>query len=119
ALGDRHLIAYAKLHDAAASRTPSSQDLRSFLQRALPDFMVPRRVVVLDALPLNVNGKVDRHALPALPSRDAAAKPDRVAPRDDVELAMATLFAEVLELDEPGGVTDDFFDLGARPLLAG
>jgi thioesterase domain-containing protein/acyl carrier protein len=106
------------LHDAAASRTPSPQDLRAFLQRALPDFMVPRLVIVLDALPLNVNGKVDRHALPALPSRDAATDPDRVAPRDDVELAMATLFAEVLELDEPVGITDDFFDLGGHSLLA-
>ena len=78
--------------------------------------MVPSLFVFLDAIPLNVNGKVDRSALPApTVARDVAGS--LVAPRDPTEEMIAAIWAELLGLDEVG-VYDNFFELGGHSLLA-
>jgi amino acid adenylation domain-containing protein len=91
----------------------SLDELRGFLERQVPAYMVPQDWALLDALPLTPNGKVDRRALPA---------PDRrietmVAPRTPLEELMAEIWAEVLFLDRVG-IHDSFWDLGGHSLLA-
>ncbi len=90
--------------------------LREFVARYVPDYMVPAFVVVLDRLPLTPNGKVDRKALPA-PESTCLALQEYVAPRNDTEQALASIWAEVLGVDRVG-IHDDFFDLGGHSLLA-
>jgi amino acid adenylation domain-containing protein len=106
---DGRLVAFVSLREAAS--------LRDWLAERLPDFMIPSRWVFLDSLPLTPNGKVDRRALagldPGLEPEDTAA-----APRNPVEELLATLFAEVLGLENPPSARDDFFHLGGHSLLA-
>ena len=109
--GERRLIAYL----VAAADKVSIPALRARLRAALPDYMVPARFVVLDALPLNANGKLDRKALPDPDLTQAAA--DYVAPRDDTEQVLADMWADVLGVPQVG-VHDNFFDLGGHSLLA-
>ncbi|MEU9283129.1 condensation domain-containing protein, partial [Streptomyces sp. NPDC048341] len=89
-------------------------ELRAFVATRLPDYMVPSVVVVLDAFPLTVNGKIDRAALPE-PGR--VADGDR-APSTPAEEALRTLFTEVLDVEaDHVGVERSFFELGGDSLL--
>ncbi|HEX7980352.1 MAG TPA: amino acid adenylation domain-containing protein, partial [Gemmatimonadaceae bacterium] len=89
--------------------------MREWVAAQLPEYMVPSAVVLLDALPLTANGKVDRAALPA---PDAAAEEDAyVAPRTPVEQQLAAIWAEVLKRERVGA-TDNFIALGGHSLLA-
>ncbi|MDI4656771.1 non-ribosomal peptide synthetase [Xanthobacter autotrophicus] len=87
-------------------------ELRAYLRRKLPDYMLPTSFVLLDALPLSANGKVDRDALPSpdalLPVADAGA-----APSTDVEKTIAQVVEAVLQLPALG-LDSNFFDLGAN-----
>jgi len=88
--------------------------LRERLGRSLPDYMVPRAIVVLDALPLNANGKVDRRALPE-PDGLAGARAYE-APQGEVARTLAAIWSEVLQVPQVGQ-HDNFFDLGGHSLL--
>ena len=86
------------------------------LRGKLPAAMVPSVMIILDQLPLNPNGKVDRGALPAVSSVVGAAAGGADLPRDRVELELVRVWEELLE--RPVGVRDDFFSLGGHSLLA-
>ncbi|MBM4392195.1 MAG: amino acid adenylation domain-containing protein [Deltaproteobacteria bacterium] len=89
-------------------------NLRALAEARLPPFMVPAELLVVPALPLTPNGKTDTAALLALRGRSGAAA---VAPRDDVERALLSLFQAVLKRDDLG-VADAFFDSGGDSLRA-
>ncbi|PXX60942.1 amino acid adenylation domain-containing protein/thioester reductase-like protein [Nocardia tenerifensis] len=107
--GDR-LVGYVV---AAPGAVADPNVLRQSVSRSLPAYMVPSAVVVLDALPTNTSGKLDRAALP----QPVFASRDGVAPETELERAIAEAFAEVLGVS-PIGVTDDFFELGGSSLMA-
>jgi amino acid adenylation domain-containing protein len=110
--GDPRLVAYLVVR---AKEVPAPAELRSFLKKTLPEFMIPSTFVTLAALPLSPNGKTDRQALPQ-PDDDRPEK-EYVAPRDDVEIKLARLWEKVLNV-ESVGAQDDFFELGGHSLLA-
>jgi len=89
--------------------------LRKHLEKKLPDYMIPASFMVLDALPLTANGKVDRRALPV--PDETRSQQDFVAPSTPVEELLSRLWAEVLGI-ESAGMRDNFFSLGGHSLLA-
>ncbi|WP_169332727.1 non-ribosomal peptide synthetase, partial [Nocardia araoensis] len=97
----------------AVGATCEPDGLRAHVGGMLPEYMVPSSVVVIDAVPLTVNGKVDYRALPE-PVFDSAAY---VSPRTVVEESIADVFAEVLGTDRVG-VFDSFFELGGNSITA-
>jgi acyl carrier protein len=111
--GDKRLAAYVT---AKPGQTLSPHELRQFLKQRLPDAMVPSAYVVLDALPLTANGKVDRRALPVPEGLRQELEETYIAPRTEIERAIAAVWQEVLRIDK-AGVDDNFFDLGGHSLL--
>ncbi|MFD8699134.1 amino acid adenylation domain-containing protein [Kitasatospora purpeofusca] len=113
--GDTRLVGYcAVTAEALDGRPELSAELKEFAAATLPGYMVPSVVVVLPALPLNANGKVDRRALPA---PELGTDPAGRAPRDERERALCALFGEILGIEDIT-VDDDFFALGGHSLLA-
>ena len=104
--GDKRLVGYV-------TGTADPATARAVLAEKLPAYMVPAAVVVLDVLPLTVNGKLDKRALPAPEYQDV----DRYRPpADAAEESLAGIYAQVLGLERVG-VDDSFFDLGGNSLL--
>jgi amino acid adenylation domain-containing protein len=109
--GDKRLVAYV----ACGRDEVSPDELRAHLRTTLPDYMVPAAFVLLDALPVTPNGKVDRAALPA-PEGGRQVGIAFVAPTGELEGRIATIWQEVLRLERVG-VDDNFFDLGGNSML--
>ena len=91
--------------------------LRSYLGTSLPDYMVPAVFVLMESLPLNTSGKIDRRALPVPEESEVGRQASYVAPRSEIEKRLAQIWCDVLGLDRVG-IHDDFFALGGHSLLA-
>jgi amino acid adenylation domain-containing protein len=113
-LGQKQLVAYVV---AAQNDTALVPELRSFLKEKLPHYMVPALFVLLDALPLTENGKVNRRALPAPGPARSQPEDTYLAPQIPLEQTLAEIWAAVLRVDRVG-VRDNFFELGGHSLLA-
>lgn len=94
-----------------------TQYIYGYLKELLPHYMVPSDFMLLESLPLTPNDKVDRLALPALFQAQRKITSNFVAPRDTLELKLAEIWEEVLDV-HPVGVKDNFFELGGYSLLA-
>ncbi|HEX6289370.1 MAG TPA: amino acid adenylation domain-containing protein, partial [Herpetosiphonaceae bacterium] len=120
---DRRLVGYVveqrtANNEQAENLEPGtwSAELRTFLAERLPDYMIPAAFVVLDALPKTPNGKIDRKALPA-PERQATLDERFVAPSNAIEELLASIWADLLDVERVG-TRDNFFELGGHSLLA-
>jgi amino acid adenylation domain-containing protein len=111
--GVTRLVAYV----VAGKRKPMFHELRHFLKRRLPEYMLPARYVELESLPRTANGKVDRRALPPPAPDRPQLEGDFVAPRNPLEEKLAEIWERLLGV-HPVGATDDFFELGGYSLLA-
>jgi hypothetical protein len=109
--GDRRLVAYVVGPEAQAS------ELREYAQQGLPIYMVPSAFVLLDALPLTTNGKIDRAELPAPDGERPQWGGEYIAPRTALEEVLEGVWAELLSVDRVG-IHDNFFALGGHSLLA-
>ncbi|HEY0738799.1 MAG TPA: amino acid adenylation domain-containing protein [Herpetosiphonaceae bacterium] len=132
ARGEKRIVAYVVKNleprtknlgvEEDGSRTPGGHPvlgspLRAFLAQRLPDYMIPSAFVFLDALPLTPSGKPDRQALP-VPSFERPAADEAVsAPRTPAEEIVASIWADVLQLERIG-IHDNFFERGGHSLLA-
>jgi amino acid adenylation domain-containing protein len=112
--GENRLVAYY-----TCSRQPAVTltQLRSFVSKDLPDYMIPWAFVLLDSMPVTPTGKIDRQALPDPGRSRPALDISLVAPRNSIETRLARIWAETLSIDQIG-VDDDFLLLGGHSLLA-
>ncbi len=110
--GERQLVAYVTARD----EPPVVSTLREFLERALPDYMIPAAFVTLPSLPLTLNGKLNRAALPAPGDQSRASAQYRPA-TSELEQALISIWEALLDVPRVG-VNDNFFSLGGHSLLA-
>jgi acyl-coenzyme A synthetase/AMP-(fatty) acid ligase len=113
AVGTQRLVAYIGGEGRAL---PSVAEIKIFLKKTLPDYMIPANLVVLESLPVLPNGKVDRHALPD-PEGVTDRETEFLAPRNLTEEIIASIWADVLQRERVS-LHDNFFDLGGHSLLA-
>lgn len=112
AVGERRLIAYI----VPSQNPPSAGELRHYLQKKLPDYMIPSAFVSLEALPLTPTGKVDRHAMPS-PKAAMLTQEKFVPPRTQAEKVVARTWSKLLNVEHIS-IHDNFFELGGHSLLA-
>ncbi|WP_051829830.1 non-ribosomal peptide synthetase [Streptomyces novaecaesareae] len=113
--GDRRLVAYVT--PAAPGAEVDLSALRRRAGERLPDYMLPSHTVVIDAVPLTANGKVDRRALPAPDAARPRTGQEYVAPATPVQQSIARVWEQVLGVERVGA-EDNFFELGGHSLLA-
>jgi len=114
ASGEKSLVAYLV---PSREQVPTASELRSYLTKKLPHYMVPAAVVLLEAMPKTPNGKVDKRALPVPKAADFAATQEYVAPSSELETQLTQIWETVLD-KKPVGIRDNFFELGGHSLLA-
>jgi amino acid adenylation domain-containing protein len=110
--GDKQLVAYV----VASGAAPAVHELRAYLSRKLPEYMIPPAFVFLEALPLTTSGKVNRLALPHPTSAQLVTRNEFLAPQTPTEEILAGIWTDVLNVADIG-VNDDFFGLGGHSLL--
>ncbi|MEG3918369.1 amino acid adenylation domain-containing protein [Microcoleus sp. T3_A4] len=123
--GDKRLVAYivanSELRAGHGDTTPTHSEfinhLRVFLKQKLPQYMIPSAFVLLEAMPLTPNGKIDRRSLKAPDTNTAEFESNFADPRTPDEQLIAEIWAEVLGLERVG-IHDNFFELGGHSLLA-
>jgi enterobactin synthetase component F len=113
AVGEKRIVAYATLDDGTPNEGTEASIL-AHIGRLVPDYMLPSTIVILEALPINANGKLDRKRLPAPVFVGGRGR----SPVTSTEKLVAMLFERVLQARGPLNVDDDFFDLGGHSLLA-
>jgi amino acid adenylation domain-containing protein len=112
--GDKRLVGYVlpeQGHEIQATH------LRSFLKEKLPEYMVPDAIVIMEAFPVTINGKVHRDMLPLPTQHDLSPKGPFVPARTPIEHMLANIWMEILNLDQVG-INDNFFELGGHSMLA-
>ncbi|MFC0514087.1 non-ribosomal peptide synthase/polyketide synthase [Mucilaginibacter angelicae] len=110
-LGAKRLAVYVVMDEAAYDK----QQLQQYLQERLPEYMVPRLWVRMENLPLTINGKIDRKALPEAEISELISK-TQVSPRNQTEEQLAEIWQELLGMDQIG-IYDNFFELGGDSIL--
>jgi amino acid adenylation domain-containing protein len=111
---DKRIIAYLVL---APGVTLSPSELRSLLLQSLPEYMIPAAFVLIEAMPITPNGKLDRKALPAPDMSAARMTHDIVRPETQTQTRLAALWEAVLNVKNVG-IHESFFDLGGHSILA-
>ncbi|MFU4438681.1 non-ribosomal peptide synthase/polyketide synthase [Pseudomonas aeruginosa] len=116
----QQLVGYVVPHDPALAEDVGAQAacrdaLRKALKERLPEYMLPAHLLFLACMPLTPNGKLDRKGLPK-PSADQQQR-DYQAPRSEVERQLATIWAEVLKLEQVG-LADNFFEIGGDSIIS-
>ncbi len=111
--GSKRLVGY---YVAEAGEEPRAETLRAHLRERLPEYMVPAALMSLEAIPLTANGKLDRKGLPA-PEAEAYARAQYEEPRGEVEVALAQIWQQLLNVERVGR-GDNFFELGGHSLMA-
>ncbi|WP_213156643.1 non-ribosomal peptide synthase/polyketide synthase [Pseudomonas aeruginosa] len=116
----QQLVGYVVPQDPALVEDAGAQAacrdaLRKALKERLPEYMLPAHLLFLACMPLTPNGKLDRKALPK-PSADQQQR-DYQAPRSEVERQLATIWAEVLKLEQVG-LADNFFEIGGDSIIS-
>ncbi|WP_136625305.1 thioester reductase domain-containing protein [Dictyobacter kobayashii] len=113
---DQQLVAYIVLQ---SEHSLTSEQIRLALKEQLPAYMLPNRIVQLDALPLTPSGKIDRRALPepGLLPQKSTTDPAEEQPRNELEATLLTIWQQVLGTRQIG-IHDNFFELGGHSLLA-
>lgn len=109
----KQLVAYL----VASSEETNVNEIRSYLQKKLPEYMIPSFFVFLDFMPLTANGKLDRKALPSPYDTERQRSEKYVMPHRPLEEKIAQIWRQVLGLKQVG-IYDNFFDLGGHSLLA-
>ncbi len=113
--GEQRLVCYVVAREPEATPTPG--ELRGYLKKRLPEYMIPAAYAVLDELPLTSSGKVDRRSLPDVPEAQGGQADSSAEPPTETQEIMAELWKEVLGLERVG-VGDNFFEVGGHSLLA-
>jgi acyl carrier protein len=109
----QQLVAYVV---GVNGQPPSTAELRRFLKSRVPDYLIPSSFVSLTAFPLLPNGKIDRKVLPAPDANQGTAERSFVAPRNETEEKLATIWQELLHVQRIG-IDQNFFELGGHSLL--
>lgn len=112
--GHKKLVVYLVMKEGSSLNV---KNIRQFLQKRLPDYMLPSAFVQLNELPRTPSGKIDRRALPAPDKKRPELGVAYAAPQNELETKMAALWCELLDIS-PVGIADNLFDLGANSLLA-
>src|SRR5579864_1263922 len=112
--GDKRLAAYVTLNQ---DQSATAKQMRNYLRNRLPEYMFPSWFVVLNSLPLTPTGKLDRRALPVPTNENLGPEQEYVAPRNPTEEIVASIFAELLQVEQVG-ILDNFFESGGHSLLA-
>jgi amino acid adenylation domain-containing protein len=112
---DKYLCAYYVTKKSGENEEVTSTEIKTYLQRELPDYMVPNYFMPLAEIPLTPNGKVDRKALPLPDTGISKPRADYVAPQTGMEKLITGLWKSILHVDKIG-INDNFFDLGGNSL---